>query len=181
MDFFHKIKDITSWRENDFFSKKPFEISKDQAMDRRFLRNMLYEAIFVPERQKAFSKSIINLPELSRYFEEWGRPGDFGIVAINNGRRVGAVWCRQFEVNSKGFGFVDGHTPELTIALKRKYRDRGIGTGLMREMLAFAREKGYKAISLSVDTRNRATDLYIREGFEIVERQEYSMTMKRVL
>ena len=43
-------------------------------------------------------------PEIMRYAENWGRPGDEGFVAEEAGEPVGAAWFRVFPEDSQGFG-----------------------------------------------------------------------------
>lgn len=148
--------------------------------DYHLLREMFYEAIFVPEGVKPYPETIIDLPELSKYFENWGE-GDIGLViSINNGP-IGAIWCRLFTEGNKGYGFIDNTTPELTMAIKREYRDKGFGSLLLNEFLRVVNEAGYTTISLSVDKRNRAVDFYKNHGFEIVHELETDYTMKRII
>ena len=149
--------------------------------DYHFLREMLYEALFVPEGEKPFPKSILDLPEISKYTENWASPGDFGIIAGDGDEPVGAVWGRLFKSNNRGYGYIDDKTPELTMAVKNSYRNRGIGAELMRRFLILAKEKGHKAVSLSVDKRNRAAGFYREIGFKIINEAETAYTMKMLL
>ncbi len=149
--------------------------------DYHFLREMLYEALFVPEGEKPFPKSILDLPEISKYIENWASPGDFGIIARDGEVPVGAVWGRLFKSTNKGYGYIDDKTPELTMAVKNNYRNRGIGAELMRRFLILAKEKGHKAVSLSVDKRNRAANFYLGMGFKIINEAETAYTMKMLL
>ena len=149
--------------------------------DYHFLREMLYEALFVPEGEKPFPKSILDLPEIAKYIENWALPGNFGIIAGDGDESVGAVWGRLFKSNNRGYGYIDDKTPELTMAVKNSYRNRGIGSELMRRFLNLAKEKGYKAVSLSVDKRNRAANFYRGLGFKIINKAETAYTMKMLL
>ena len=156
----------------DFFFR---EIS---AADYPFLREMLYLAIFVPPGQNPYEKSVIDLPEISKYIESWDDLRDFGIICFTNENLLGAIWGRLFSAENKGYGFVDAETPELTMAVKTDFRNRGIGTRLMHRFLQQAKNKGHKSISLSVDKRNRAFQFYERMGFSVVGELETSVTMK---
>lgn len=56
------------------------------------------------------------------------------------------------------------------VAVNPEYQGRGLGRSLLRAVLAFAREKGYKRTVLAVNAENeRAKTLYIQEGFRQVE------------
>jgi [ribosomal protein S18]-alanine N-acetyltransferase len=149
--------------------------------DYPFLQEMLYEAIFVPEGEEPFPKSIIDLPEIAKYIENWGDKGDFGLIIQCNNQPVGAIWCRLYTEDHKGYGFVDAYTPEVSIALKAAFRNQGFGTQMMEQTFMLAKENGYKALSLSVDKRNRAASLYIRMGFEIVDDGGTDYKMKKEL
>jgi len=148
------------------------------AADYPFLREMLYLAIFVPPGQNPYEKSVIDLPEISKYIESWDDLRDFGIICFTNENLLGAIWGRLFSAENKGYGFVDAETPELTMAVKTDFRNRGIGTRLMHRFLQQAKNKGHKSISLSVDKRNRAFQFYERMGFFVVGEMETSVTMK---
>ena len=59
------------------------------------------------------------------------------------------------------------HRCNLAITVLRDYWGRGIGTGLMERMLAFAREQGAELASLEVRSDNeRAKALYRKFGFQ---------------
>ncbi len=146
-----------------------------------FLREMLFEALFVPEDKKPFPKSIIDSPEISKYIKNWDNSDDFGLIAHFNKELIGAIWGRLFIESNKGYGFIDINTPELTMAIKDKYRNQGIGTKLLEEFIILARSKGHKNLSLSVDKRNKAVSFYQRAGFEIVDELETAYTMSKRL
>src|ERR687883_1478135 len=101
--------------------------------DRRFLRDMLRHACFWRRAPDA------DLP-LYRYVSNWGRRGDFGLIAIDEAKNlVGAAWYRLFRADEPGFGFVDEQTPELTIAVVPSRRGQGVGGELLEALLAQAR------------------------------------------
>ncbi len=55
----------------------------------------------------------------------------------------------------------------LGIAILRKYRDRGIGLGMMRTLIKESRKAGLKTIQLEVFANNpRAIHVYERTGFK---------------
>ena len=52
------------------------------------------------------------------------------------------------------YGHIDDETPSFAISLYEEYRNMGIGTALMRDMLEFLKNKGYRRTSLSVQKVN---------------------------
>ncbi len=138
------------------------------------LKDFLYEAIFIPEGVTPPNRSIIELPELALYYENFGSgKADYCIVADDNGRVVGAVWTRIM----KDYGHVDDETPSFAISLYKAYRGRGIGTAMMRMMLELLRNRGYKRASLAVQKANYAVRMYEAVGFRTVDEndEEYIM------
>lgn len=132
------------------------------------LEEMLYEAIYVPEGTPKPPREILKKPELERYIANWGRSNDIGFLAVMGEKVIGAAWARVFEAANPGYGFVDAHTPELSIAVMSGYRGQGIGTILLQHLLAELWTLGFSAVSLSVDPNNPAVRLYKRFGFETV-------------
>lgn len=139
------------------------------------LKNFLYEAIFIPERMKAPSRDVVNLPELKVYIEHFGtKEGDFCLVADCEGKVVEAIWVRIIN----DYGHIDDQTPSLSITLYKEYRNKSIGRHLMKEMIELLGRKGYKRVSLSVQKTNRAVRLYLKLGFKVVKEtmDEFIMT-----
>ena len=137
--------------------------------DVRFLRDMLRHAYYWRMSESG------DLP-VARYVLNWGRPGDEGLVALDDANPVGAAWYRLFPREEAGFGFVDESTPELTIAVVPSRRGGGLGGQLMTALLDRARQQGHKAISLSAE--QGMTKLYERYGFRPVEEKDGTVTMK---
>ena len=138
------------------------------------LKKYLYEAIFIPEGMEPPDRSIIGQPELSLYYEDFGSgPADYCLVAETEGKVVGAVWTRIMN----DYGHVDDETPSFAISLYREYRGRGIGTKMMRRMLALLRSQGWKRASLAVQKANYAVRMYEKVGFRTVDEnaEEYIM------
>jgi len=146
--------------------------------DDDFLKTMLYEAArWNPDWPREPMAEVLDDPILRRYHEDWGRPGDGGMIAELEGMPVGAAWYRLFTADSPGYGFVDDKTPEVSIAVQPLHRRKGIGGTLLRAAMVHAREEGYQTLSLSVAVHNRSRMLYQRVGFEKVGEQGESWTM----
>lgn len=138
------------------------------------LDNFLYEAIFVPEDIEPPPKTIITSPELQVYVEQFGESrDDWGLVAEVGGKIVGAVWVRIMN----DYGHIDDETPSLAISLYKEYRGFGIGTAMMKEILALLKSHGYSRVSLSVQKANYAAKMYLKIGFEIVKENEEEYIM----
>ncbi len=172
------MSDLTRYKRINRKTEMNIAYREIKKSDYRFLKDMLYEALFVPEGEKPYDRSVIDLPEISKYTDNWGMEGDFGIVIIDNEKLIGAIWGRLFNKNNKGYGFVDENTPELAMAIKGEYRNQGLGESLILRFLKFAKDKGYQNLSLSVDKRNRAFNFYKRLGFKIVDEKDSAYTMK---
>ena len=141
------------------------------------LDTFLYEAIFIPEGVSAPSKDIINQPELQVYVKDFGENnGDLCLVAQVNDEIVGAVWVRIMN----DYGHIDDETPSFAISLLKQYRNYGIGTALMKQMLKKLKIQGYEQASLAVQKMNYAVRMYKNVGFEIIDEndEEYIMICK---
>lgn len=154
-----------------------FIIRKIEPSEIHLLRDFLYEAIFQRDETNLLPRDIINKPELSVYIDNFSESNDFCLVADIDGKVVGAVWTRILSGKIKGFGNIDDQTPEFAISLYREYRNRGIGTVLMRSMLRLLKEQGYMQTSLAVQKDNYAVRMYQNVGFKIIEesKEEYLM------
>ena len=140
------------------------------AADEPFLHEMLREADgwrLPPGAPRPPMALVLADPHVRLYVEDWGRPGDDGVVAELAGRPVGACWLRLFTEESHGWGFVAPEVPELSIAVAPRWRRRGIGERLLAAAVARAEHLGHPAVSLSVMPENSvARELYLRAGFE---------------
>ncbi len=145
------------------------------AADEPLLWEMLYEAVqpkkkgdLVPPRE------IVHQPQLARYVEGWGRPGDTGFAAHDTpqGQLLGAVWLRQTA------GQPEQNTPlELAFAVKQGQRGRGIGTALLTQLVRANPEAS--AISISLVAGKPVLRLYERFGFKAVEQNPGEIVMRR--
>jgi ribosomal protein S18 acetylase RimI-like enzyme len=114
-------------------------------------------------------------------FDDFGRPGDGGVIAEWRGEPAGACWYRLLPSAVRGHGFVAGGVPELTIAVRPIHRARGLGGELLDRAIERARAAGFEAISLSVESDNPARGMYERRGFELAADDGSSWTMRKPL
>ncbi|GFI12139.1 acetyltransferase YpeA [Lachnospiraceae bacterium] len=151
-----------------------YTIREIQKQEYPLLDNFLYEAIFIPEGIEPPPKTIITSPELQVYVERFEESkDDWGLVAEVDGKIVGAVWVRIMN----DYGHIDDETPSLAISLYKEYRGFGIGTAMMKEILALLKAHGYSRVSLSVQKANYAAKMYLKIGFEIVRENEEEYIM----
>ena len=150
------------------------KIRKLRDDETELLKNFLYEAIYIPEGIQPPERSIIERPELSIYYEDFGNsPADNCLVAEEDGKVVGAVWTRIMN----DYGHVDDETRSFAVSLYKEYRGKGFGTKMMRQMLGLLKEQGYKKASLAVQKANYAVRMYEKVGFKIIDEndEEYIM------
>ncbi len=151
-----------------------YTIRKIKEYEYPMLNDFLYEAIFIPKGIEPPPKTIIASPQLQFYVDQFGAlKDDHGLVAEAEGKIIGAVWVRIIN----DYGHIDDKTPSLAISLYKEYRGQGIGTAMMKEMLALLKKSGYERVSLSVQKDNYAAKMYQKIGFEIVSQNEEEFIM----
>jgi ribosomal protein S18 acetylase RimI-like enzyme len=155
----------------------PIEIRPADAADGPFLTEMLVAAAFWrPEGPAGSVADVMGQPELAHYVAGWPQPSDRGVIAEDE-QPVGAAWFRFLPASDPGFGFVDSETPELGMGVAQSRRGQGIGSRLLRSLVAQARGDGLATLSLSVERDNYARGLYERIGFRTVGSVGGSFTM----
>lgn len=144
--------------------------------DEPFLWEMLYYAAHLDEEGETSLHAVKEHVGLVQYVRDWGRATDVGCIAVDttSNRPIGAAWLRLLSGNEKTASYIDDVTPELAIAVAPNHLGRGIGTLLLRHVLAAAREQ-YSAVVLSVRATNPARHLYERLGFVV-----FGETLNRV-
>ena len=109
------------------------------------LEDVLYEAIYQPDKNNLIPRSVLNIPEVNAYIGNFGKKNDdYCLVADFAEKIIGAVWVRIISGDIKGYGYVDDHTPEFAISLFEEYRNQGVGSRLMTAMIDYLRKSGYK-------------------------------------
>lgn len=132
--------------------------------DQAALWNWLHVALWDPPPAGLRPIEVLQNPGVRIYAEDWGRPGDVGVVAQVDGVDAGACWMRPLPAGV-GLGSVDAETPQLGIALEAPYQHRGFGKPMMRAALAAARHLGHRQVSLTVHPENPAQYMYEACGF----------------
>ena len=149
-----------------------FDIQPLTSDDQPILWEMLYQAIYVPSGAAPPTRAILEEPDIAHYAAGWGRDGDMGLKALDNGTPIGATWLRLIQ----GYGYVADDIPELTIVVLPAYRGQGIGTELLKGLIDHT-SRCYRGISLNVVGENPAMRLYEKLGFQIVRPDGASYTM----
>lgn len=160
-------------------AKPTYHLRPAETSDRAFLREVLYLALYVPPDGQPFPRSVLNDPNVHRYIDSWGRPGDWGVVAeADDGNPLGAAYIRTWTGPERGYGFVAPEIPELTIAVAFNVRNKGLGTQLLEALFAHT-DPLYPGLSLNVNASSHAVRLYERLGFVPIAREEDTITMLR--
>ena len=137
------------------------------------LSKFLYHAIFIPQGVQPPPESIILQPELQVYIRDFGSSvHDRAFAALCDGNIIGAVWVRIMD----DYGHIDSDTPSLAISVLPYYRNMGIGTELMKAVLA-GLENDYEKLSLSVQKENYAVRMYKKLGFHTVSETDEEFIM----
>ena len=151
-----------------------YTIRKMNTNEYPLLKDFCYESIFIPEGFPPADRSAVDYPLLQVYYVGFGSEiHDRALVAEVDGKIVGAVWTRIMD----DFGHVDSETPSFAISLYSEYRGYGIGTKMMKGMLSWLKEAGYRKASLSCQKENYAVRMYLKLGFEIIGENEEEFIM----
>ncbi len=107
-------------------------------------------------------------PALPHAEEGWGRPGDFGYIALDHTNSpVAAAWIRRADPGKAHAQLLDEHSPVLCIAVDPSYRNRGIGTDLIIRLTKAARQAGHRSLSAVADRHSPAQLWLEHKGFVI--------------
>lgn len=139
------------------------------------LKDFLYEAIFIPEGVAAPPREIVNDESLQVYIRDFGNlPDDRCLIAVAGDKVVGAIWSRIMN----DYGHIAEDVPSIAISLYKEYRNQGIGSRLLNQMLALLKADGYKGVSLSVQKANYAMKMYQKAGFKVISDDAEEAIMK---
>ena len=129
------------------------------------LKDFLYEAIFIPEGAAAPPRDILDDESLQVYIRDFGKStNDYCLVAEADDKIVGAIWSRIMN----DYGHIADDIPSIAISLYKEYRNQGIGTDLLKQMISLLKNEGYKSVSLSVQKANYAMKMYQKAGFKVI-------------
>ena len=133
--------------------------------DQSTLWDWLHIALWDPPPAPLRPREVLDDPGVRIYADDWGRPGDIGLVAVRNGADAGACWMRVLP-EGVGLASVDAFTPQLGIGLWPAFQRQGIGQLLMQASLDAAWRAGHAQVALTVHPENPARRMYAACGFE---------------
>ena len=104
-----------------------FHIRPATQADGAFLGDMVVEAANWRQGGARPKHQVMAGEEHSRYVAGWMRPGDAGLVALDDhGQPIGAAWYRMLPRSDPGFGYVGTGVPELIIGVRPIWRAHGV-------------------------------------------------------
>jgi GNAT superfamily N-acetyltransferase len=147
--------------------------------DAAFMERMMLLAGFPPDRE--LPADALEMPHIRRFLDGWGRPGDVGVLALDDTQRpLGAAWARILDEpllrDNRG-----APVAELTVAVEERARGRGVASALLGALAEAAVAVGHRELSLTVSPGNPAHRLYLRCGFELVREGAHRLVMHRPL
>ena len=112
---------------------------------------------------KIFEKRYDNLSKyLSRIYPESDKVIKWCFINVDD-KNIGSIWLEAVNENTVRLGI---------FIIEEKYRNNGFGTNSIKQILSYAKYKGYKSVILNVRTSNiRAYRLY--QKLEFVEIKRY--------
>jgi len=128
------------------------------------------ELLLYAARLDETGDTLENHPYLEQYERNFGScSGDIGVYMIVDKKVAGGAWVR---ILANGFGHIDHDTPELAFAVKPEFRNKGIGTSIMKQLFIEV-SKVFSQMSLSVREGNPVISLYERLGFVKIEGSDH--------
>jgi ribosomal protein S18 acetylase RimI-like enzyme len=157
---------------------EPLVIRDATERDLPFIESMLFQCLHWEEALEPPARAQLRTsPEIERLLAGWGRAGDVALVAERSGSPLGAAWYRFWSNAERGRGFFNARVPELTQAVLPAHRRQGVGRALLAALVDRVLASEAPGLSLSVDPRNPALELYERTGFLKVEEVGGAWTM----
>lgn len=158
---------------------RALELRPPRPPERGFVDELLVAACFPPARPAPTPAEALAWPHSARWLRPPVGPADVAVVAVLEGRPVGAAVGRCFAAADASWGVIAPDVPELAMAIVPDQRGRGVGETLLRAWIGAAAAAGHRACSLTVSLANPAAwRLYQRAGFRAVERDERRMVMR---
>ena len=147
--------------------------------DRQLLRHFVYVAVDPDGAEPP--DDVLARPAVVAFIDDWGRPGDAGVIAEDGLEPVGGAWFRILPEVDTAAGY-DADVPEMVIAVEASHRGRGVGDSLLNALFDKARIEGFTRLGLTVPVeRLKAVSLFERHRFERVREVDGLVTMQAQL
>ncbi len=131
-----------------------------RSSEQRIASDMLHFAYRLDE----IGKTLNHFPELEIYTKQYGlSTRDLGVYILKENKIAGAAWLRLLKFEDT--------LPVLTMAVKPEFRDEGLGSKMLDQLLLEAASR-FEQIAVSVLKESRAVKFYECFGFEKVEGSE---------
>jgi len=130
-----------------------------RSSEQKIAKDMLHYAYRLDE----LSKTLDDVKDLEKFHTFYGlTKKDLGLYALVDNQITGAIWVRLLQ---------DSQAPVLTIAVKPKFRNQGIGSAMMKQLLL---ELGtvFEDVSVSVLANERTVKWFENFGFTKIENSE---------
>ena len=98
----------------------------------------MWTFLAIAAQQVAKAKAV---PLVATHLAGWRRACDFGYVAEEDGRAIGAAWARQFTLDEEPTFYVDDNTPEISIGVSETMRSNGVGKTLLDALIEEANRR----------------------------------------
>jgi ribosomal protein S18 acetylase RimI-like enzyme len=137
-----------------------------EAGESELIFSFLTIAARMAESNEPIQKALVD-KELTKYWRDWGREGDRGVVALRepDGLPVACAWVRLFSTEDPCF--VAEGVREVAVGTLAQVRGLGYGTHVLERIIESCRSD-CAGISLSVRADNPAVRLYRRLGFDTI-------------
>lgn len=148
--------------------------------DYQFLREMLFEAVFWSrkEEDRPSLEEGLSYDYTKHVLVDFGkREGDIAVIAEIDGKRAGAAFIRCWNDIENIRGYLSEDIPVLAIGVAEGFRNQGVGSALLESLKNESIKNGISKISLCVTKTNVAYQLYVKQGFQVVEDIEDSYNM----
>jgi len=129
------------------------------------------ELLYYATRFNELNEDLADYAQYEQYERNYGSyNGDIGVYIMADGKVAGGAWVRLL---ANGLGHIDHDTPELILAVKPDFRNKGIARAIMKQLFIEV-SKVFTQISLSVKETNPAVALYEDLGFKKVIGSEHT-------
>ncbi|MAQ99464.1 MAG: GNAT family N-acetyltransferase [Oceanospirillaceae bacterium] len=131
--------------------------------DAELQKELIYIALWDHPDEPRRPVNVLEHPVVRAYYEDWGREGDIGLLAVSNDRPAGFIQLRTKECVTEEYASF----PELSIAVFPEFHRQGVAGILWNALCEEARDQ-FPGVRLGVHPRNDAAiTLYKKLGFTV--------------